>query len=315
MSSHTEYMQFRTQITAILSHLSPRWHLDPLPATHTYWASSVTARHPDLPECGIHFRHRAGRLIITPAYPHNFHPYDYTDSPRITVSAARTPQSIAADIERRFLEACFTACRAALERQRQAQIAVANTNAALQELAAIVGAANPRLTDASLRQGRVSLSTPGSIYGSFQAVTSAAPTFYLDIRHVPLPLPLARRLAHVIAAYQRAADITPDPDAITTSETRTVLNALLAAWEAGDLDSVAANDALGDAYALLGKLNTAAGIVPDRANELLDEILEVLSDFTTAWYDRSEPDDIDKLHLAALYDSYQQHQEDSHDQE
>jgi len=155
----------------VLAYLTP-WYID---HNHDYY--NVKAVHPDKPDAALWFNLDRGRLHIQGGYPQDFHPY--SGAPEISVSARRSPQSIAKDIHRRFLPDYLEVYARCMENKRQGEEALRLTNAALDELGKLVGQA-PRYAE---------LNRYGSLYvphGSMEVHPSSEPSFRFKLHSVPL---------------------------------------------------------------------------------------------------------------------------------
>lgn len=169
----------------VLEHLKP-WYID---HSHDYY--NVRAIRDDMPEAALWFNLDRERLEISGGYPRKYEPYASENPPRISVSAGRPAESIAKDIKRRFLPEYIPlyAQKVKLKRETEAQIAV--TNAALDELAALLGGQAKYA-----EQGR-----PGNVYfsrGKLEAYPHDPPDFHLDVRE--LSLEVTRKVCALLAS-------------------------------------------------------------------------------------------------------------------
>jgi len=100
MTTREEALQdLRGKMYEIAKHLPP-WTLAPDPGEMHGRRTMLVC---GIDGAGIHMLARDGRLHISGIFPQHYSPR-YEENPRITVSAKRTPASIAGDIGRRFVK-------------------------------------------------------------------------------------------------------------------------------------------------------------------------------------------------------------------
>jgi hypothetical protein len=128
-----EVKQLREKAAQIVRYLSP-WELAPVNPRVDNLVQLVNTQ---VEGPAIMLRLRKGRISFSGQYPHPYYPSDPAERAYITVSASRSPQSIAGDVQRRLLPRYQKSYAAAVARQEADEAYERRRCDALEMLAAI----------------------------------------------------------------------------------------------------------------------------------------------------------------------------------
>lgn len=181
------YDEEKTEALALVGQILP--HMPPWYVDHGHDFYNVKVIHPDMPEAALWFGYERKRLTLSGGYPDGHLPYGET--PHISVSAERSPESIAKDIHRRFLPQYLALFAQCLKEKAECEANIAHTNAVLDELGSLVGR-KPRYVDKS-RDG--SLDLPFGV--TLETYASEAPSFRLK-GYGGIPLSAMREICRVL---------------------------------------------------------------------------------------------------------------------
>jgi hypothetical protein len=186
------------KVQQVATHLSP-WQYQ----SEYRGVSTAVLVHPDIADASVNFcSHPRGRITITGGFPRDFYPLP-EHRPLITVSADRSPKSVAADIARRFLPT-YVPLFEAMEAQARAWAQVqTRKNAALDAMAEVLGIPVYRYFD-NRQEGEL------YHYGPETARIRARPTgsddgVCVDLALDRLPLDVALQVCEVLREMLRPA--------------------------------------------------------------------------------------------------------------